>query len=392
MLNFTISGLNIYTSNHVLRDASIVINNGVIERVTQNRLPSDISFPSHYHLIPGLIDLHVHGMQGSDVMDATPAALTTISQALAKEGTTAFLATTMTAAVAHIEKTLLAVREYRARPQQGATMLGVHLEGPFISTKKAGAQEAAHILSPNIKQLAAWQTLSGNAIRLVTLAPELQDSGTLIDYLKQHHMIAAMGHSDATYAETLTAIQQGCNYVTHLFNAMRGVHQREPGMVTAALLSKHIWTELIVDGVHLHPAIVDLILTTKGKEKMILITDAMRATCLADGAYELGGQQVQVKENKATLSDGTLAGSVLKMPVAIKNMLAYTQCDFLDAVKMATENPAQALGIFDKKGSIAKGKDADFVVLDDNLNVVMTVCHGRIVYKAEHVSQTRCEF
>lgn len=377
-----ISGLNIYTENDILSSASLRIKNGVIEQVSsETSLDAELQFPSNYHLIPGLIDLHVHGIDGCDVMDAEQDALNKMSQALAREGTTAFLATTMTASIERIENALIAIKKYMmTQTSSGATMLGVHLEGPFISPKKMGAQCAQHILMPNVKQLMHWHELSGGHLKLVTLAPELQNSKECIAFLKQQNIIAAIGHSDATYAETLEAVQQGCGYVTHLFNAMRGLHHREPGIVTAALLAKHVWTELIVDGIHLHPAIVDLVLKIKDKEKIILITDAMRATCMANGDYELGGQQVNVHANKATLFDGTLAGSVLRMPMALQNMLQFTQCNFLDAVNMASKNPAEVLKIFNKKGSIAPGKDADLVVLDEKYNVVMTICGGRIAH------------
>jgi N-acetylglucosamine-6-phosphate deacetylase len=379
VLTEVISGLNVYTSEGVLADASVIIKNGKIADILRVQPTlKGLAFPANYHLIPGLIDLHVHGINHCDVMDAKPEALATISQTLAKEGTTSFLATTMTASVQDIEKALLAVRNHIKIQHNlfGATLLGVHLEGPFISPKKMGAQCADHMLLPSIEQFHHWQQLAENAIRLVTLAPELQHSQAFITYLKQQGVIAAIGHSDASYDETMAAMHHGCDYVTHLFNAMRGMHQREPGVVTAALL-ENVWTELIVDGVHLHPAIVRLILKMKGMDKMILVTDAMRATCLQNGIYDLGGQQVTVKGNAATLANGTLAGSVLRMPQAIKNMLQFTGCELMDAVKMASENPAKALGIFDKKGSIAIGKDADLVVLDDHLNVVMTMCGGR---------------
>lgn len=376
-----ISGPQVYSEQGILHNVAVVIRDGIIHSIEKKGLKEDFCFPSSYHLIPGLIDLHVHGANNSDVMDATPSALDVISKALAAEGTTAFLATTMTASADQIEKTLSTIRNFMQKQHEiirGAAILGVHLEGPFISVKKVGAQNAKNILLPSIEYFERWQKISGNTIKLVTLAPELQNSAELIRYLKKNKIIASIGHSDATYAETLAAIKNGCGYVTHLFNAMRGIHQREPGVVTAALLSEEVLTELIVDGVHLHPAIVRLILKLKGKEKMILVTDAMRAKCLSDGIYELGGQSVEVKQGIASLPDGTLAGSVLQMPTAIKKILDYTQCSLFDAVKMASENPAKAIGVFDKKGSIALKKDADFVVLDENLNVVLTVCGGRV--------------
>lgn len=382
--SFTLSGLQIYAEDGIHVDANLVIENGRIQKITSEKISAKnpLNFPSNYHLIPGLIDLHIHGVKGNDVMDANQQALTAISMALAEEGTTGFLATTMTSSQEKIENALREIKNFmqQAEKVKGANLLGIHLEGPFISPQKIGAQCADYVSSPNIETFKNWQTLADNHIKLVTLAPEEIGSLELIRYLKKNNMIAAMGHTNATYDEALLAIENGCIYVTHLFNAMRGIHQREPGVVTAALLDEKISTELIVDGVHLHPAIVELALKIKGKEKIILVTDAMRATCLGDGCYDLGGQTVTVKNNKATLSDGTLAGSVLKMPSAIKNMMQFTGCTLFDAIKMASENPAKMIGVFDRKGSIAPNKDADLVVLDDKLNVVLTVCGGEIVY------------
>lgn len=381
MLEFSISGPKVYAEQGILNHVSVIVRQGTIVDMRETAYTT-LQFPDNYHLIPGLIDLHVHGANHCDVMDATSAALSTISQTLAAEGTTAFLATTMTSAHEKIEKALKVVREFMQNSSAGAKVLGVHLEGPFISSKKAGAQCRDHIASPSIELFKQWQRIAGDQIKLVTLAPELSNGTELIHYLKQQNIVAAIGHSDASYEETVAAIKNGCNYITHIFNAMRGMHQREPGVVTAALL-ENVLTELIVDGVHLHPAIVQLILKLKGKEKIILVTDAMRAKCLTDGCYELGGQAVEVKQGVAKLPDGTLAGSVLKLPTAIRNMMHFTHCNLFDAVKMASENPAKALGIFDKKGSIALQKDADLVILDDQWNVVMTICEGRIVYQDE---------
>ncbi|MCD6039064.1 MAG: nagA [Gammaproteobacteria bacterium] len=387
-MNFIITGPLVYTERAILSEAAIAVSDGLIRSIDMRAEREKIGghevihFPSNYYLVPGFIDLHVHGVNGHDVMDATPHALNMMSQTLAAQGTTGFLATTMTAKVNEIENALIAVRNFMKenREIKGAAILGVHLEGPFISPKKIGAQCASDILKPDIELFQRWQDKSAHVIKLVTLAPELADGMEFIRYLRKNNIIAAVGHSDATYAETLTAIAEGTIYATHLFNAMRGIHQREPGAVMAALLSEQISTELIVDGVHLHPAIVQLILKLKTKEKMIVATDAMRATCLGDGIYDLGGQNVKVKEGVATLAEGTLAGSTLTMPAAIKNLMRFTQCSLFDALKMATENPAKMLGIFHEQGSIALGKKADLVVLDEELNVVMTICTGKIVY------------
>lgn len=377
-----LSGLQVYTEQGVLQNSNVVIRDNIIQAVHVKNFSSGeiLEFPKTHHLVPGFIDLHVHGANNQDVMDGTPEALAVISETLAAEGTTAFLATTMTAEPQQIENALMAVRDFMPA-QLGAKILGVHLEGPFISAKKVGAQRADKILTPDKKYIEHWQKKSGNAIKLITLAPELPNGIEFIRYLKKQNIIVSIGHSDATYEESMAGIEAGCSYATHVFNAMRGIHQREPGAVTAALLSEKMTTELIVDGVHLHPAVVQLILKLKTMEKMVLITDAMRAKCLCDGQYELGGQAVEVKQGIASLKDGTLAGSILKMPTAIRNFLHFTHCTLTDAIKMTSENPAKLLGIFKKTGSITANKEADLVVLDDDFNVVLTVCGGRIVYR-----------
>lgn len=380
-------GGKIISEHGVLENSAVIINNNVIEAIVPSSSVKDFSskkildFPSNFHIVPGFIDMHIHGANGKDVMDGDFAALATISEALLAEGTTSYLATTMTAKPDEIEHVLMQVRDYVSEKNKvvGAQIIGVHLEGPFLSPKKVGAQRSDLILNPEIKLVEHWQKMSNQLIKLVTLAPELPGSVELIKYLKQQNIIASIGHTDATFVETMSAINAGCHHATHLFNAMRGIHQREPGAVTAALLSEKVMAELIVDGVHLHPAIVQLALKLKGIEKLVLVTDAMRAKCLRDGVYDLGGQSVDVKNGVASLVDGTLAGSTLKMSDAVNNMLQFTECRLSDVVKMVSENPAKSLGIFNKKGSIAVNKDADLVVLDEKLKIVMTVCGGKII-------------
>lgn len=378
----TISGPQIYTEQGVLKNAALVVRDKKIHALESIRGNDVITFPENYHLIPGFIDVHIHGANGSDIMDGTFDALKTVSEALAKEGTTSFLATTMTASAKELDSVLINVHNFMQKQDgiQGAKILGVHLEGPFLSAKKIGAQREDQILKPESHYVKEWQKNSGSIIKLITLAPELPNNHDFIRYLVSENIIASIGHTDATYAETVAAIDAGCSHVTHLFNAMRGIHQREPGTVTAALLSEKVTAELIVDGVHLHPAIVQLALKTKGKEKLILVTDSMRAKCLSDGLYDLGGQKVEVKHHIARLEDGTLAGSTLKMSSAVQNMLRFTECNLSDVIQLASENPAKMLNIFQNKGSIAPQKDADLVVLDDAFNVVMTMCEGSVVY------------
>lgn len=379
-----ISGPKIYTIDNILERTALVVKDSKITAFTTENISRDVevlTFPANYHLVPGFIDVHIHGSAGCDVMDGTFDALATISKTLAYEGTTSYLATTMTAAPEKITSVLQNVRDYQEKQYAvaGAQLLGVHLEGPFLSPHKVGAQNAANILPPNIKYIKQWQKVSANAIKLVTLAPELPDSEVFIRFLQTQKIVASIGHTDATYTETQAAITAGCSHITHLFNAMRGIHQREPGPITAALLSEQVTAELILDGIHLHPAIVQLAIKNKGKEKIILVTDAMRAKCMADGCYDLGGQTVTVKDAVARLADGTLAGSTLKMSSAIQNMLQFTDCDLMDAIRFAAENPAKMLNIFHAKGSIESGKDADLVVLDEQFNVVATIIAGSII-------------
>ena len=371
MNKYYIKGPKVYSETGIIDNACVHVADGLINAIDASDDSSQCyEYPESYHLVPGFIDLHIHGANGFDVMDASKDALAGISAALLKEGVTSFLATTMTSDISAIERAMNACKNFIASKSKGATMLGLHLEGPFISTKKTGAQNAKNIIAPDIDKFKELQTASGNNIKIVTLAPECQNSEALIDYLQQQKIIASIGHSDATFAEAKDAFAKGANYTTHLFNAMRGIHHREPGCVTAALLDDNVWVEIIADGKHLHPEIINLILKLKGIDKTILITDAMRAKCMQDGVYDLGGQDVTVKNNTATLSDGTLAGSLLKIPDALKNIIKYTKLDLSNAVKMVTENPAKALGVFDRIGSIKVGKNADLVVLDEKFNVV----------------------
>lgn len=380
------SGPDIYTENGILKNTSLIIRENKIHAFDagkKNASDEVLVFPDTFHIVPGFIDVHVHGANGFDVMDGTLLALESISQALAAEGTTAWLATTLTASVEDIGEVVQVIGDYieKEKSMSGAAVLGIHLEGPFLSPEKVGAQNGKNVLAPRVDYVKTWQKKSRDTIRLMTLAPELPNAIELIHFLKTQNIVASIGHTNATYLETMTATEAGCSHVTHLFNAMRGIHQREPGVVTAALLSDKLSTELIVDGVHLHPAIVDLIFRTKNPEKMILVTDAMRAKCLADGLYDLGGQTVHVKNKKAMLPDGTLAGSVLDMVSAMRNMMAFTNCPLQDVIRFVSENPAKMLGIFDKKGSLLPGKDADLVVLDEALNVVLTMVSGKVVYQ-----------
>lgn len=380
------SGMQILVEDGWLKEHALIIEDGLIkviipEKMISHHLPANhYQFPLDHYLVPGLIDLHVHGVAGHDVMDGTEKALESISRSLAAEGITGFLATTMTAEKERIEK-VLSVVPSAASQLSGAAILGIHLEGPFISSAKMGAQKHGEESLPDVALIKRWQHLAKNMIKLVTLAPELKGTLGFIDTLNEMDIVTSIGHTDATYEQTSAAIAAGCKRATHLFNAMRGLHQREPGAVGAILLDTKVNAELIVDGLHLHPAIVELVWKLKGKDHLYLVTDAIRAKCLGDGRYELGGQWVTVENGKAVLNDDTLAGSTLSMPQAIKNMMNFSHCSLEEALWLATKNPARDLGLLAKKGTIAIDKDADLVVLNASLEVELTVRGGKEIFK-----------
>lgn len=387
-----ITGMSIVLETKIIPTGYLLIKNEKIIMV--GPISEQIDFPAHtnviqcdpsFTLIPGLIDLHIHGGYGADVMDSTSGALQTMAKELVREGTTSFLATTITQSQEKLEKALSNIATYMKgqNESKGAEVLGVHLEGPFISEKRAGAQPVAHIQKPNVDLFTKWDDLVQGLIKVVTLAPEQDSDFQLIKALNKQRKIVSIGHSDATQAEVAEAIQAGARHVTHLYNGMRGFHHREAGVVGAALLYDELFTELIVDGVHSSKESVQLAFRLKGRDKLILITDSMRAKGLAAGSYDLGGQSVYVKGNQALLEDGTLAGSMLKMNEALENMHAFTGASLLDVVYMASTSPAKRLQIDDRKGSIALNKDADLVLINEHFQVQKTWCKGKIVFSKD---------
>lgn len=383
-----LKGIDIYSEGQLIQNGYIkIIDEKIAEVDLLTNLENEEEFtiidvPSTYKAVPGFIDVHIHGVNGADVMDATKEALDTMSSTLPKEGTTSFLATTMTQDTKEIEKALANVGEYLQGKQETgkAEIMGVHLEGPFVNPDKAGAQPLKHIIDPDLPLLKKWELLTNNMIKLVTLAPERPGGLEMVNYLSTHGIVASIGHSDATFEEVNKAIESGANHVTHLYNQMSGLHHREPGVVGSVFLRDELKAEIIVDGVHVRPEMVDLAYKIKRKDGLLLITDSMRAKCLKNGEYDLGGQDVIVKDGKAVLADGTLAGSILKLGTALQNIITYTGCTLADAIEMASVNPAKQLNIFDRKGSLAIGKDADIVILDENLDVYMTFCRGELAF------------
>lgn len=381
----------IYGEDQIYDQGYIQIEDGKIKAVGDLLDAPDHSEPidlgEGYICIPGFIDVHIHGAAGADAMDATPEALETVSGALPAEGTTGFLATTMTQEKDAIEKALVnAGNTIQKQADSGkAEVLGIHLEGPFISPEKAGAQPTQYIIPPDITLFKKWQQAADHHIKLVTLAPEAEGGLEFVRYLAENGVVASIGHTNATYDEVDQAIAAGATHVTHLYNGMRGLHHREPGVAGAALLRDELLTEVIVDGIHSRPEMIELAYRQKGKDGLVLITDALRAKCLKNGTYDLGGQDVTVKDGEARLANGSLAGSILKMNEAARNVMAFTGCMLSDVVQIGSVNPAKQLNVYDRKGSITPGKDADLVILDQDFNVVMTFCRGELAYKKEGV-------
>jgi len=322
----------------------------------------------------GFIDLHIHGAGGADVMDASPEALETISSTLSQTGTTSFLATTMTMSTRCIDNALQNIQN-NADTVSGAEILGIHLEGPFINPSKHGAQDAQYVQKGNMSLIEPYI----NMIKMITLAPEVEGNEDFVKALTRDHpeVILSLGHSDASYEQSKESFGWGISHVTHLFNAMTPYHHRSPGVVGATFDSE-VTCDIIPDLVHTHPSVLDLTYRMK-EERLIVITDAMRAGCMKSGIYDLGGQEVTVSEGKATLSDGTLAGSVLKMNEALRNMTTHTSMTLIDAVNAVTRIPAGKLGV--KKGVLKVGYDADIVIFDEDFSIISTIVSGEVKYK-----------
>lgn len=327
------------------------------------------------YISPGFIDLHVHGCSGSDTMDATADALSTISLALSATGVTSFLPTTMTDSK---EKVWAALRNIAANKDKvkGASILGCHLEGPFLNTAQKGAQDPEKFTLPSIQYIEPFNDI----LKLITFAPETSDSSAFIDYCMAHGIYLSIGHSGATYEQAMLAISRGVCHCTHLFNGMAPLHHRNPGVVGAALCSD-ISCEIIVDNHHLHTAMPSILYKAKGIDKLVLVTDAMRACGMPDGDYDLGGQKVTVKEGVARTEGGSLAGSILTMNLALKNFIANTGLSLFEAIKIVTSSPASVIGIQHNKGILKKGYDADITIFDMDFNIYKTYTLGESVFE-----------
>ena len=362
---------------------SILIEDGLIKQLNPRLSDTDcdeILDADGRMAAPGFIDVHIQGAGGADILDATPEALQAVSQTSARFGTTGFLATTVFKPGQKNPHLSLAA-EYVGRDLGGADLLGIHLEGPFISLEKKGMILPECICTPSLKLLDEIQDITAGQLKMMTIAPELPESLKLIRSLADSNTIASFGHSNATYEQTLEGFDAGISHVTHTFNAMPSLHHRSPGPLAAIFQRENITAQLITDGVHIHPAVLKLAFDILGPKRTIPITDGMQAIGLGDGKFVYNGVEYESKDGAARYKDGTLIGTALGLSQMLQKFITFTRCPFVDAIKIVTENPAKLLGLEERKGSIALGKDADLVLFDSDLSVYATLVAGKVVFR-----------
>ena len=333
------------------------------------------------YVIPGLVDMHIHGYLGEDASDGKYEGIKIMAEGVAKNGVTAFLPTTMTVSYDELRVAFDQIRKGMAESKQtkwrGAAVVGCNAEGPFINVNKKGAQAGEHVRKGD----AAFLKENIDVIRVFTIAPEVEGNMDCIrEMANDTNVLISMGHTGANFEQAQAGIEAGVRHVTHLFNAQTALAHRDPGVVGAALSDDRVSTELIADCFHIHKGLFSLVCKCK-KDEMVLITDCTRAGGLEDGEYTLGGQPIFVKGIECRLADGTIAGSVLKLNEAVRNVLANTDLPVYEVVKMASLNPASRIGLGDVKGSIEVGKDADLAIVDADFNVQKTILGGRIIFE-----------
>ena len=333
------------------------------------------------YVIPGLVDMHIHGYLGADVSDGDAEGVRTMAKGIIKNGVTAWCPTTMTVSKAEIEAAFDAVREVRKDEYYGARILGVNSEGPFINAAKKGAQAEEHILRPDAKFIKKHS----DVVKLFTVAPEVDGAKECIEEItKDTDVLVSMGHTNASFEEANLGIEWGIRHTTHLFNAMTALSHRSPGVVGSALANDGVSVELIGDTFHVNKGLFGLIAKIKG-EKLCLITDCIRAGGMPDGDYTLGGQPVHKEGIKCLMDDGTIAGSVLKLNEAVRNLCENTDLEIFEAVNCASLNPAKALGVDAEIGSIEVGKRADLAIADEKFNIRKTILAGEVRYEGEQI-------
>ena len=357
------------------------------KKVSENECPEDeeiVVDGEGAYAIPGLIDLHFHGCVGADVCDGTPEALKKIAQYEASIGVTAIAPATMTLPVEELEQILRNAAAYKKTQKIGgfeADLLGLNMEGPFISPVKKGAQDEKNIVPCNVEIAKRFLKASEGLVKFIGIAPE--ESSEAVAFIKEmkDSVDISLAHTNADYDTAMAAFAAGANHAVHLYNAMPAFTHRAPGVIGAVADSKHVMAEIICDNVHIHPAVVRATFAMMGADRMILISDSMRATGMPDGTYTLGGLDVNVNGNRATLVDGgALAGSVTNLMDCMRTVVKVMEIPLETAVACATANPARSLGVYDAYGSISEGKKADIVLLDEDLALKMVIKDGQLPF------------
>lgn len=359
-----IKNVLVYGEDEVFHQGEVIVENGKIvsEAVDSN----DVVDGQGGYVIPGLVDIHFHGCVGADMCDGSAEAIDEIARYEASIGVTSMAPATMTVSAQELHEIM---KTAAAHPNKvGAKLVGINMEGPFISEAKKGAQAAEHIRKCDVELFHALQKDAAGLIKLVDIAPEIEGAMEFIDAVKDE-VVVSIAHTEADYDTAKEAYDRGARHVTHLYNAMPGFSHRAPGVIGAACDTEKCRVELICDGVHIHPSVVRTTFQMFGSDRMIMISDSMRATGLTDGEYTLGGQPVFVKGNLATLKDGTIAGSATNLMDCIRVAVKDMGIPFETAVKCATMNPAKEIGIYDTCGSITPGKDGDLVILNQDLSL-----------------------
>ena len=372
-----INNVNLILEDRVVENGSLIFSEaeGKIKKIASYPLSNselEEIDAEGYYLAPGMIDIHIHGGAGFDTMDATTEALNKIAENLAGYGVTSFLPTTMTMEREKIQTALENIRDIKKNGSTGAQVLGAHVEGPFISPDYIGAQNSENLIKPEKELLRDYY----DVVEIVTMAPEVDGALELIKELKENNITASVGHSAASYEDFKKASRAGMDHFTHLYNAMSGLHHREPGLVGAAFDSEAT-VELIVDLIHHHQAVDRFTIEAAGTDRVILVSDAMEAAGLEEGEYELGGQKVIVKDGAARLESGVLAGSVLTLDKAVRNLMEITELTLPEIFKMVSLNPARRLNLEHRLGRLKTGYQADLVLFDQNFRVEKTFVKGK---------------
>jgi N-acetylglucosamine-6-phosphate deacetylase len=370
-----IKNAQIVTSDGII-EGSVEIKNGKILSILKDKFPDGDGIDAGGNfLAPGFIDMHIHGISGFDAMDKNYNSINSMSKSLLKHGVTSFVPTTMTVDIESIKNSVENISKAMIKGVEGANIAGIHIEGPFISPEMVGAQDPKYVRKPSKKDFEYIVGPYSNNIKTVTIAPEVDGAVEFIKYIASLGINASCGHTNGKYDDLVCGIKAGISHATHLYNAMRGFHHREPGIV-GGIFDTGITTEIIADGIHSHFAAVRCAYRLKGPDKLALITDAMMACDMKDGNYTLGGQKVYVKDGAARIAGGQLAGSTLTLDKAVKNVINNCAVNITDAVKMASSTPARILKIDNEKGYIKVGYDADIVIFDDNINIIKTFVSG----------------